>query len=133
MKRKAAFIALFGLYLAAILYLCLMKPDDMPQIELTFFGIPMDKLGHFIMFTPFPVLSYLMFYDRNRTIGGEFLIMTGLIAIGVGMAFLTEQLQAMTQYRTSDINDVYSDMTGLAFGCVITIILIIIKRHHTRK
>ena len=133
MKRKAAFIALFGLYIAAILYLCLMKPDDMPQIEITFLGIPMDKLGHFIMFTPFPVLSYLMFTHRDRSITRDFLILTGIIAVGVGLAFVTEQLQAMTQYRTSDINDAYSDMTGLAFGCIIKILLIIIKRHHTRK
>lgn len=134
MKRKIAFITLFSLYIAAILYLCLMKPDDMPQIEITFFGIPVDKLGHFLMFMPFPVLSYLIFNDRERNAAGEFMLMTGVVALGIAMAFATEQLQALTQYRTSDINDVYSDMIGLAFGCIITTIVIIIKkRHKTRK
>lgn len=128
MKRKVTVILTFCLYLAAVLYLCLMKPDDMPQMELSFFGIPMDKLGHFVMFLPFPVLSYMLFYDRERKISYELLIMAAIIALGIGLAFGTEQLQAMTQYRTSDIMDVYSDMTGLAAGSIAAIILILIKR-----
>lgn len=128
MKRKVTVILTFCLYIAAVLYLCLMKPDDMPQMELSFFGIPMDKLGHFVMFLPFPVLSYMLFYDRERKISYELLIMAAIIALGIGLAFGTEQLQAMTQYRTSDIMDVYSDMTGLAAGSIAAIILILIKR-----
>lgn len=129
MKRKVTAISLFCIYIASVLYLCLMKPDDMPQFELSFFGIPMDKIAHFLMFLPFPVLSYLLFYEGQRKITHEVLILTAILSLGVGLAFGTEQLQAMTQYRSSDIMDVYSDMTGLATGCIAAIILIIIKRH----
>lgn len=128
-KRKIIFTALFCLYMAAVLFLCLMKPDDLPQPELYFFGLPLDKVAHFLMFMPFPILSQLMFMDKDRKTYADIIILICMTALGVGLAFGTEHLQAMTQYRTSDINDVYADFTGLAAGCIITLTLIFIKRH----
>ena len=58
MKRKILFISAFCIYLAAVFFLCLMKPDDLPQTELMLFGLPADKVAHFLMFFPFPVLGY---------------------------------------------------------------------------
>ena len=54
--------------MATVLFLCLMKPDDMPQPELYFFGLPLDKVADFLMFTPFPVLAVLMLWNKERKV-----------------------------------------------------------------
>ena len=47
--------------------------------------------------------------------------------------FLTEHLQALTQYRSSDIKDIYADMAGLAAGSIIVLTNIIFKSGRSRK
>ena len=133
MKRKAIFITAFVIYLAAVLYLCLMKPDNLPQTELYLFGLPLDKVAHFLMFLPFPALAYMMLWEKGRKTWAELLILLSCLAVGVGLAFLTEHLQAMTQYRSSDIKDIYADMTGLGIGCIVVLINIAIKHIRNRK
>lgn len=133
MKRKAIFITAFVIYLAAVIYLCLMKPDNLPQTELYLFGLPLDKVAHFLMFLPFPALAYMMLWEKGRKTWAELLILLSCLAIGVGLAFLTEHLQAMTQYRSSDIKDIYADMTGLGIGCIVVLINIAIKHIRNRK
>lgn len=133
MKRKAIFITAFVIYLAAVIYLCLMKPDNLPQTELYLFGLPLDKVAHFLMFLPFSALAYMMLWEKGRKTWAELLILLSCQAIGVGLAFLTEHLQAMTQYRSSDIKDIYADMTGLGIGCIVVLINIAIKYIRNRK
>lgn len=133
MKRKAIFITVFVIYLAAVIYLCLMKPDNLPQTELYLFGLPIDKVAHFLMFLPFPALAYMMLWEKGRKTWAELLILLSCLAVGVGLAFLTEHLQAMTQYRSSDIKDIYADMTGLGIGCIVVLINIAIKHIRNRK
>lgn len=133
MKRKAIFITAFVIYLAAVIYLCLMKPDNLPQTELYLFGLPLDKVAHFLMFLPFPALAYMMLWEKGRKTWAELLILLSCLAVGVGLAFLTEHLQDMTQYRSSDIKDIYADMTGLGIGCIIVLINIAIKHIRNRK
>ena len=133
MKRKAIFITAFVIYLAAVIYLCLMKPDSLPQTELYLFGLPLDKVAHFLMFLPFPALAYMMLWEKGRKTWAELLILLSCLAVGVGLAFLTEHLQAMTQYRSSDIKDIYADMTGLGIGCIVVLINIAIKHIRNRK
>ena len=133
MKRKAIFITAFVIYLAAVIYLCLMKPDNLPQTELYLFGLPLDKVAHFLMFLPFPALAYMMLWEKGRKTWAELLILLSCLAVGVGLAFLTEHLQAMTQYRSSDIKDIYADITGLAIGCIVVLINIAIKHIRNRK
>ena len=133
MKRKAIFITAFVIYLAAVIYLCLMKPDNLPQTELYLFGLPLDKVAHFLMFLPFPALAYMMLWEKGRKTWAELLILLSCLAVGVGLAFLTEYLQAMTQYRSSDIKDIYADMTGLGIGCIVVLINIAIKHIRNRK
>ena len=133
MKRKAIFITVFVIYLAAVIYLCLMKPDNLPQTELYLFGLPLDKVAHFLMFLPVPALAYMMLWEKGRKTWAELLILLSCLAVGVGLAFLTEHLQAMTQYRSSDIKDIYADMTGLGIGCIVVLINIAIKHIRNRK
>lgn len=133
MKRRILFITAFLLYMAAVLYLCLAKPEDLPQTELYLFGIPLDKAAHFLMFLPFPILAYSTLWKRDRKAWTDIAILIIVLGIGVGLAFLTEHLQALTQYRSSDIKDIYADMTGLASGSIIVLTNIIFKSGRSRK
>lgn len=128
-RKKIIFTALFCLYMAAVLFLCLMKPDDMPQPELYFFGLALDKVAHFLMFTPFPVLAVLMFWNKERKVYADIILLLGIGLLGVGLATGTEYLQSLTQYRTSDIKDFHADICGLAAGCSLSLLMIILKRH----
>lgn len=132
MKRRILFITAFLLYMAAVLYLCLAKPEDLPQTELYLFGIPLDKAGHFLMFLPFPILAYSTLWKRDRKAWTDIAILIIVLGIGVGLAFLTEHLQALTQYRSSDIKDIYADMAGLAAGSIIVLTNIIFKSGRSR-
>lgn len=133
MKRRILFITAFLLYMAAVIYLCLAKPEDLPQTELYLFGIPLDKAAHFLMFLPFPILAYSTLWKRDRKAWTDIAILIIVLGIGVGLAFLTEHLQALTQYRSSDIKDIYADMAGLAAGSIIVLTNIIFKSGRSRK
>ena len=128
MKGKAIYISLFCIYIAAVFYLCLMKPDGLPKEEIFIFGIGMDKIAHLIMFLPYPILSYFLFKDSGRERMRDILIHILMLSAGIGLAFATEQLQALTQYRTFEINDIYADITGIAVGSIPVLLLIFIKR-----
>ena len=128
MKRRILYITAFCIYIGAILYLCLTKPDNLPQTEFLIFGLPADKVAHFTMFLPFPILMYLMFFDRSRSRWKDMLILVAAIALGIGAAFGTEYLQALTQYRSSDINDTFADMKGLSTGTLIVLTHILLRK-----
>lgn len=119
--------------MAAVLYLCLAKPEDLPQTELYLLGIPLDKAAHFLMFLPFPILAYSTLWKRDRKAWTDIAILIIVLGIGVGLAFLTEHLQALTQYRSSDIKDIYADMAGLAAGSIIVLTNITFKSGRSRK
>lgn len=132
MKRRLPYIALFCIYIGAVLFLCLMKPDDIPQPEIDLFGIPLDKVVHFLMFLPFPVLSFSVFYDRSSKTMTNLLIIAIILLFGTVAAYGTEYLQSLTEYRSSDITDVYADLTGLAVGGISTAIFTLIRKTKTR-
>lgn len=128
MRRRILYITAFCIYIGAILYLCLTKPDNLPQTELLIFGLPADKVAHFTMFLPFPILIYLIFFDRSQNKWKDMLILAAALAMGTGAAFGTEYLQGLTQYRSSDIQDAFADMKGLSTGALIVIIHILLRK-----
>ena len=117
----------FCIYLAAIGALCFMNADDLPSISETWFGLPADKVAHFMMFCPFIPLSFLTFSRRRATIGKDIILLTALIFIGGLTAYATEFLQDKLSYRSYDIKDMISDCIGLSAGYAVTIIWLIIK------
>lgn len=117
MKRRILYIAAFCLYVITVLFMCLSRPENLPA-EFMIFGLPYDKVAHFLMFLPFPILVHLMFFKTSRSRWADLLIMIGGIVMGIGAALGTEHLQALTQYRSSDIKDVYAGAVGLSAGCI---------------
>ena len=131
MKYRIFYILAFCVYIATILTLCLIKPDDLPQPEIYLFGLPVDKVVHFLMFLPFPVLVYMMLFEKARKKWLDTLILAGGMALGLCAALGTEFLQSLTQYRSADIHDVYADMQGICLGGIIVLAFIILRKNRT--
>lgn len=122
-KKKILFRVLFVLYLAAVLYLCFGRFDNTPSIPWTLLGIPSDKLVHFCMFFPFPILSFLAFDRFTETPPATFLFSGLTFLVGVGIAYGTEWGQAhLTTYRSGDPMDLLADVSALLISTIIVII-----------
>lgn len=126
--RIISFIV-FCLYIAAVCYLCFSKPDDIPTIQFNFLGLPIDKIVHFLMFLPFPLLAFLSFDAKDSKNGRRLLLMLGIVAAGIALAAATEFIQGRLQYRSEDRYDLLSDVSGLFIGAVIVIIYKIFRKN----
>ena len=125
--RKAS-RSLFCVYIVAVVLLCVIHTSNIPELPKSFFGIPIDKIAHFIMFLPFVILSYTSFAPEGKGIGRKIAVLAILLLLGCIFAFSTEKLQAMTAYRSYEIMDMVADATGLACGSLITLAYIIKTR-----
>lgn len=119
---------LFFIYIAAVGALCLIRTDSLPELPASWLGIPADKIAHFCMFVPFPVLSCMSIIGRKTGIWLSVAVIIVLAAMGSAFAYGTELLQGQTGYRSYDIADFYADLAGLAAGAVISVVYIIISR-----
>ena len=118
----------FLVYLVVLLVLCFGQFSSTQDVPKFMWGIPTDKIVHFLMFLPFPILAYLAF-DRFQGKRGSSLLWTAVVfGAGILLAAGTELGQArLTTYREGDPNDFLSDLLALAVGSVIVLIVILVK------
>jgi VanZ family protein len=117
---RILYIAAFCIYLAAVGVLCFIRPSSLPEMDVkTFLGLPIDKVLHFLMFLPYPVLSGLVFINKDQKLSAAATIMLILAITGIGVAYGTEMIQSQTGYRSYEIADFYADMTGIAAGIIL--------------
>lgn len=132
-KTRHIPLILFLSYVAAVGGLCLIKTDSLPEMPVLWLGMPADKVVHFCMFAPFPLLSYLSLMQGRRRIMTSVIVTIVLTAMGAAFAYGTELLQGQTGYRSYDINDFYADVAGLALGAAATAAYFITKALRDRK
>ncbi|MBR5100801.1 MAG: hypothetical protein IKX34_05815 [Bacteroidales bacterium] len=112
-------IVLFLAYVALVAWLCFgtFKPDS--SVPRSILGIPTDKVVHFLMFLPFPILGTIALDFRSwwRTLS-----MTTLLANII--AFCFEQLQSrITTVRITDPADLNANFLGITLGLLIAILI----------
>ena len=121
-KRARLFKFLLVLYVVTVCYLCFGRISGDDRLPRTLFGLEIDKIAHFLMFLPFPILLYF----SNKTVVRKPLkaVFRALDALVIGAAFagLTELVQARIAYRTGDIHDFVADILALITGCIVTLI-----------
>ena len=125
---KKISLCLFCIYIIAVVLLCVIHTSSIPELPKTIFGIPFDKIAHFIMFLPFVILSYSSFAPEGKGTGRKLAVLAIFLLLGCIFAFSTEKLQAMTAYRSYEIMDLAADATGLVCGTLITFAYIIKTR-----
>lgn len=128
-SQKIAFQVIFFLYVAAVLFLCFAHFEQTPAIEWSLWGIPSDKVVHFCMFFPFPILAFLAF-DRYTDSVRSTLLFSGItLLVGFLLAWSTEWGQAhLTDYRSGDPLDLLADGTALVLSTLLVIFLDIRKQ-----
>ncbi|MBR4809026.1 MAG: VanZ family protein [Bacteroidales bacterium] len=128
MKRTTVFKILTLLYLVAVAVLCFAKFSSLPTVPGKFLGMDADKVVHFLMFFPFPLLAYLSFPLERKGIFVTVCIIVLIFAVGCCLAGVTEYVQGRLPYRTMDIADFRADMLGMLSASVITFLLRIFIR-----
>ena len=127
--QKIAFRILFVLYLAGVLFLCFGKFENTPSVDFSLFGIPTDKLVHFAMFFPFPILAFLAFDQFTETVKSTLLFTGVTLLTGLLIAVATEWGQAhLTDYRSGDPLDLLADTLALALSSVLVAVVDISKQ-----
>jgi VanZ family protein len=131
MTRRQRTIAriLFGVYLVAVAWLCFGKLDSSQNMPTTLWGIPTDKIAHFLMFLPFPVLAFFAFDRFTERFWPSVLWTVVTFLAGSAFAAGTEYVQArLLPYRTGDPADFKADLLALAASSVIVLILDLSKQ-----
>lgn len=123
MKRVWIIRILLVLYLAAVAVLCFANFTKIPDVPRNIFGIPADKLVHFAMFLPFPVLGFFSLNVKRLGVVKTLIIIVLLFCLGCLMAWGTEYYQGLLPYRTMDPADFKADRIALACGSVVTFII----------
>jgi VanZ family protein len=130
MTRRQLIISriLLVLYLAAVCVLCFGHFTSVPKVQPSFLGIPTDKIVHFLMFFPFPILVFLAFnrYGEKRPWKWLGVLLTFLV--GEGIAIGTELVQGLTVYRSKDPKDFLADSIALAAASLIVLFFSLKRR-----
>lgn len=125
--RSILFKIAMLLYLAAVAYLCFANFHKLPDVPKSFLGIPMDKLVHFCMFFPFPILAFLAYDKLTDTPLKALAALISICAVGCIFAGITELVQDSLPYRTKDLNDFGADCLAVGLASVLTFIIDISK------
>lgn len=122
LRHKIAFQVLFFLYIALLLFLCFGQFQNMHSVPRTILGIPSDKVVHFCMFFPFPILAFLAFDQYTNTVRQSLLFSGITFVVGILLALGTEWGQAhLTRYRSGDTRDFLADSLALVLGTLIVL------------
>lgn len=113
---------LFVVYLLAIAVLCFASFGSMSSISKEIAGVPTDKVVHFIMFLPFPILSYLSFDHQGKKWWKSLLFVLASLGVGCLVAWGTELVQGQLSYRSKDLHDFYADSLALCLSSIIVLI-----------
>lgn len=115
---------LLAMYLVAMGVLLFSTFNNGSLLQVNVWGLPADKVEHFILFFPFVFLVYFSFLPcfKNRSMA-LFLLLIFLAGIAVGG--LTELVQALLPARACDLYDFLTDTLSILVSFIILIIFVV--------
>ncbi len=124
MKNKTIIIAriLLLVYAAMVCLLCFMRLGNGIDMSSEWLGIPKDKIAHFFLFFPFPILMYAAFHMHRGKPVRLILFLLLTLVIGAAAGAGIELIQMTTDYRSCDILDFRADCIGLLCGSILVMI-----------
>ncbi len=129
-RLYSIFRILLLLYVAGVAYLCFGNFDDLPEVRQTLFGLPMDKIVHFGMFFPSPLIGFFAVNKKWLSPGEAFVSLLCICSAACIFAGLTEIVQGMLPYRSEDIRDFRADCLSIG---ICTVIVFILNLFHYKK
>jgi VanZ family protein len=118
---------LFAVYLAAVAFLCFGRFDSSQDVPMDLWGIPTDKVVHFLMFFPFPLLACLAFGGYRGKPGRAVWKTAAAFLAGCAFAAGTEWVQTRLPYRSGDPADFRADALALLLSSILVLILVLAK------
>ena len=122
-KRSIIFTIAMVLYLAVVGYLLFANFEKLSSVPKIFLGIPTDKIVHFCMFFPFPILAYLAYDKYTDTPLKAFAALISIASLGCVFAGITEMIQGSLSYRSQDITDFGADCLAIGIASILTFII----------
>ena len=119
LENKYLWRGLTLVYLLALCYLCFSTPDSLPSVENWNFFIPADKLVHFLMFFPAPVLLYLSLGKHCETVRKALPTVGLCFLICCVLAGTTEIIQNFRPGRSMSFGDWIADTLGMILSCLL--------------
>ena len=126
-RRSIIGSILLLVYLGVLAWCCFGNFESLPSVQKSFFGIPTDKVVHFIMFLPFPMLCFWSFNFIAMKPWKMILAVLAVFLIGCAIAAGTEIVQSFTSYRTADPKDFVSDIIALGVSTLIFLLIYSVK------
>lgn len=117
------FKIIFLLYITAVAYACFGHFSEVPNLSQPWLGVPNDKILHFLMFLPFPILCYLSFGQKRRNPWRAMLGVILIFIIGCLVAAGTEVVQSYLSYRSGDPTDFVADCLSLFISSLVVFIM----------
>ena len=125
-QLKYARIA-FGVYLVAVAVLCFAKFPGSEDAPMELWGLPFDKIVHFLMFLPFPLLAYLA-WDRNKGRSWSSVLRAAVALLaGCAVAAFTELVQSRLPWRSGDPADFRADALAVGVGTLVVLFFVLVK------
>lgn len=121
------------LYMVALVLLCVLNFKTPPNVQKTLFGIPTDKIVHFCMFFPMPILAFFAFDKYTDKVWTSLLFTLLTFVVGIGIATLTEWVQSLTPHRSMEHADFIADVIALGISSVLVAVLDISKMKKKSK
>ena len=118
-KAKTYFRILLAVYLVTVFILCFGKFEAGPDISMSVWGIPTDKLVHFAMFLPFPILTYFSLGGHLESRRSRILALLQILFAGLLLAVATESAQSFIPYRSGEWFDLLADSLGILTATLI--------------
>lgn len=128
--NKTLIRILFVLYLLMVAYLCFWHFHNVSTVSKSVMGIPLDKVVHFLMFLPFPLLSYASYSHRFKGPWQAIAFILVIFLLGCAVAGGTEYVQSKLPYRTADPADFRADAIAL---CISSLAVFIWDMKRVRK
>lgn len=128
MRRTTIFKILTFLYIVAVAVICFAKFSSIPTVPGKFLGLDADKVVHFLLFMPFPVLVYYSFPLQKKGLVTTLCCIVGIFILGSGLAAITEYIQSKLPYRSMDINDFKADALGMLLSSLVIFLIRLFSR-----
>lgn len=109
---------LMASYIGAVLFCCLGSFSGIDlDLSNTWMGIPKDKIAHFFIFSPFPIVfAIFLKYNGTIKIRPQYSLFVIIVA-GLIISTILESSQALlTDYRSSDPADLCANYTAIISG-----------------
>lgn len=115
------------LYIGAVAFLCFADFNDLPEIQKTILGFPADKVVHFCMFFPLPIIGFMAFGIEQDSRFKTLLALVSICAWSCIFAGITELVQGSLPYRSEDINDFAADCLSICCSSLLVFIFTLFR------